>query len=45
MGTAVRNIERLIGGLLIVAAVILLIALAQGLGESVGSGLREWIVR
>jgi hypothetical protein len=32
-------------GLLIVIAVVLVVMLAQGIGESVGGGMHEWLVR
>jgi hypothetical protein len=32
-------------GLLIVVAFVLAVALAQGIGESLGGGFHEWLVR
>lgn len=37
--------SRLVIGLLIVAFLIVLFALAQGIGQSVGHGLTEWNIR
>ena len=40
-----RDLERAALAVLIVAAIVLAIALAQGIGESFGSGILERLVR
>jgi hypothetical protein len=39
------SVSTLVLGFLIVAALILVAMLAQGIGESLGGGYHEWLVR
>jgi len=39
-----HSIERFIVGILIAAVFVLAVALAQGIGQSIGGGLSEWLV-
>jgi hypothetical protein len=39
------SLSTLVLGLLIVVAFVLVVMLAQGIGESLGGGMREYLVR